>query len=312
MRTTAHPDDGQDEDELMQDDVPMQHGNAPFMESGYAFSSQRPSQPPLSARHLPQTAHPSLGGYPQSYAAPRYVDGDYPDGALESERRRSLNGYAPPAVGTSRARSPPAYPPGTAYGHTQPGTYPPRLPANGPPTAGLARGEYPPGTMYRPRQVSGYPSVNGAGASARARSPGGRPISGYANGSFDVNKEHFMEPFHLLYDAFIDSMHLKKDLESKIRRANDLVEAQEAELRRIAGLRAEFERTLDKLQKDQDRLSQQPPTRPREHRGNTSPPPSGGSDGNRALTAPQGDLSERDREVAEMRLKLQQMERQPR
>jgi hypothetical protein len=311
IRTTAHPDDGQDEDELMQDDVPT----AAHMESGYVYSGQRPSQPP-SARHLPQTAHPGLGGYPQGYPAPRYVDGDHPDMTHESERRRSLNGYVQPGVGAStRARSPPAYPPGTAYGSAQPG-YPPRLAqmsaVNGPPTAGLARGEYPPGTMYRPRQSSGYPSANGAGPSVRARSPGGRPIPGYGNGSFDVEREHFMEPFHLLYDAFIDSMHLRRDLESKIRRANDLVEAQEAELRRISGLRIEFERALDRLRKDQDLLGAHPPKQPGEHRGNTSPPPSGGSDAQRAPTAPQAESVERDREVAEMRRKLQQMERQPR
>ncbi|KAJ9101826.1 hypothetical protein QFC21_003166 [Naganishia friedmannii] len=303
MRTTAYPDDGQDEDELMQDDTPTQHGTAAVPEGGHVYSGQRPSQLPPPARHPPQTAHPNLGGYPQGYAAPRYVNGDHRDDVHPAKRRRSLSGYVQPGVASStRARSPPAYAPGTAYDAAQPGVYLPRLAqmsvANGPPTAGPARGEYPPGTRYRPRQVSHYPSANGAGA--------------FANGPIDVNREHFMEPFHLLYDAFIDSMHLKRDLESKILRANDLVEAQEAELRRIAGLRIEYERTLDRLQKDQERLSQQSPSRPEGHRKNTSPPLSGGSDGQRAATAPRAESAEQDREVEELRLELQQTERETR
>ncbi|KAJ9095058.1 hypothetical protein QFC19_007738 [Naganishia cerealis] len=340
MRTTAHgvPEDGQDEDELAQDDVSIQRGTAPHPETGYMYSSNRPSQPPASARRPPQTANPNLGGYPQGYvAAPRYADGepmvhsDIHD--HEHERRRSLNGYTQPGIGPSstRPRSPPAsYPSGSVYGSARPSAYPPpptgrstsfsrqsqMNPANGPPTAGLSRGEYPPGTIYRPRQVTGYPPANGVSAGSgvplRARSPGGRPLPMYANGPIDINKEHFMEPFHLLFDTFIDSIQLKKDLELKIRRANDLVEAQEAELRRIAGLRMEFERSLERLQKDNERLDLHPPTRSGMHRGNTSPPPSGGSEGHRAPLAPQRESSERDREVADMRLKLQQMERQPR
>ncbi|KAJ9116917.1 hypothetical protein QFC22_004574 [Naganishia vaughanmartiniae] len=304
MRTTAHPDDGQDEDELMEDEV-----SAALVESGHVYPGQRPSQAPPSARHLPQTAHANLGGYPQVYAAPRYVDGEHRDDVHESKRRKSLSGNAQPGVGSStRARSPPAYPPGTAYGPAQPGVYPPRLAqmsaVNGPPTAGPVRGEYPPGTRYRPRQVSGYPSANGTGASTQ--------LPGYANGFIDVNREHFMEPFHLLYDAFVDSLHLKKDLESRIRRANDLVEAQEAELRRISGLRIEYERSLERLQKDQERLSQQPPSRLEEQIRDTSPAPSGGSDRERAPTAPRAESADRDREVEEMRLELQKTERQAR
>lgn len=118
-----------------------------------------------------------------------------------------------------------------------------------------------------------------------------------------------MEPFHLLFDTFMDSMQLKRDLESKIRRANDLVEAQEAELRRISGLRMEFERSLDRLQRSQERLGQ-PSSSGAGHGREATPPTSGGSAAPTMLR--QESTGDRDREVAEMRAKLQQTERQAR
>lgn len=123
-----------------------------------------------------------------------------------------------------------------------------------------------------------------------------------------------MEPFHLLFDTFMDSMQLKRDLESKIRRANDLVEAQEAELRRISGLRIEFERSLDRLQRSQERLGHQSSMGPGGGSGvEYSPPTSGGSLAPRAPIVPGSESAgERDRDVADMRAKQQQTERQGR
>lgn len=120
-----------------------------------------------------------------------------------------------------------------------------------------------------------------------------------------------MEPFHLLFDTFMDSMQLKRDLESKIRRANDLVEAQEAELRRISGLRMEFERSLDRLQRSQERVGQSSASTGGGQAMEASPPTSGGGSAAPPL-ARQESAGGGDREVAEMRAKLQQTERQAR
>jgi hypothetical protein len=117
-----------------------------------------------------------------------------------------------------------------------------------------------------------------------------------------------MEPFHLLFDTFMDSMQLKRDLESKIRRANDLVEAQEAELRRISGLRMEFERSLDRLQRSQERVGQSSASAGGGMEA--SPPTSGG--GSAAPSLARQESTGGEREVAEMRAKLQQTERQAR
>lgn len=122
-----------------------------------------------------------------------------------------------------------------------------------------------------------------------------------------------MEPFHLLFDTFMDSMQLKRDLESKIRRANDLVEAQEAELRRISGLRVEFERSLERLQRSQERVGHQSSLGPGGGAGSGleySPPPSGGS-APRTTTVP-GSESAGEREPTEVRNKQPQSERQGR
>lgn len=133
-----------------------------------------------------------------------------------------------------------------------------------------------------------------------------------------------MEPFHLLFDTFMDSMQLKRDLESKIRRANDLVEAQEAELRRIAGLRMEFERSLDRLHtRTQERSGGGGGGAPGGGGGaatggmEASPPlTSGGGGGGGSASAAAGAPSMTRQEsaggevaVAEMRAKLQQTER---
>lgn len=120
-----------------------------------------------------------------------------------------------------------------------------------------------------------------------------------------------MEPFHLLFDTFMDSMQLKRDLESKIRRANDLVEAQEAELRRISGLRIEFERSLDRLQRSQERLVPQSSVGAGGGSGvEYSPPTSGGSLAPRAPTVSRSESAgERERDAVDVRGKPQQTER---
>jgi hypothetical protein len=121
-----------------------------------------------------------------------------------------------------------------------------------------------------------------------------------------------MEPFHLLFDTFMDSMQLKRDLESKIRRANDLVEAQEAELRRISGLRMEFERSLDRLQRSQERVGQSSASTTGGGQAMEASPPTSGGGSAAPPMARQESAGGGDREVAEMRAKLQQTERQAR
>ncbi|KAJ9101006.1 hypothetical protein QFC20_005290 [Naganishia adeliensis] len=332
VRTAAHAnvsDDGYDEDDAMQGDspniqpVPLRDGP-----SGYPGHQPSHALPPGSARYPP--------GYPRGPPGARPPPGEAGGAVYNGERRRSLNGYVQPG-GPASARPPPGvhvrsppYPPVSAYGQqtspyqrpAKPADYPPQTGRStsyqrpppqhamgGPPPS--ARGEYPPGTMYPPRPPANYPG----GAPPTASGPGFRPRSpgraAHAPTPVDVNKEHFMEPFHLLFDTFMDSMQLKRDLESKIRRANDLVEAQEAELRRISGLRMEFERSLDRLQRSQERVGQSSASTGGGQAMEASPPTSGGGSAAPPL-ARQESAGGGDREVAEMRAKLQQTERQAR
>ncbi|GHJ86409.1 hypothetical protein NliqN6_2811 [Naganishia liquefaciens] len=288
IRTTAHAtsDDGYDEDDGMIHDLSDHHAAA-LREGPLTYSSQQPL--PGSARYPPTESGPA---YPRSTAGARPSNGE---AAYEVDRRGTANGYAP--AGASTATRPPpgaAYPPGAVYGQqaspyqrsAKPSEYAmagraasygrPQTSQGGGATPQSARGEYPPGTMYPPRLPATYPT-SAVVQGFRPRSPGRGPPGPQI---VDVNKEHFMEPFHLLFDTFMDSMQLKRDLESKIRRANDLVEAQEAELRRISGLRVEFERSLDRLQRSQERFGHQSSLGPGGGAGSGveySPPPSAGS-----------------------------------
>jgi hypothetical protein len=61
-----------------------------------------------------------------------------------------------------------------------------------------------------------------------------------------------MEPFHLFYDALMDSTQLRTELAAKMSKANELVDAQEVELGRIRELRGEYEMALADLKAGRD------------------------------------------------------------
>jgi hypothetical protein len=70
---------------------------------------------------------------------------------------------------------------------------------------------------------------------------------GYHPGQYDRDRDLFMSHFAKFYDALLDSTQLRGDLAAKIHKANELVGAHQIELRKVEGLRIQYEAALADL-----------------------------------------------------------------
>lgn len=95
-------------------------------------------------------------------------------------------------------------------------------------------------TIYRPVPASARPAVptQHASSSSLLISP---------SGAQRTSREAFLSPFNLFFDALLDANQLRSELGSRIRKANELVRAQEIELDRIQRLRGDYEEYLAEM-----------------------------------------------------------------
>lgn len=77
---------------------------------------------------------------------------------------------------------------------------------------------------------------------------------GFHPGQYDRDRDAFMSHFAKFYDALLDSTQLRADLATKIHKANELVGAHQIELRKVEGLRIQYEAALADLKIRTDKI----------------------------------------------------------
>lgn len=96
-----------------------------------------------------------------------------------------------------------------------------------------------PGQQHHAIHLPSHP-----GSRVRVSPRMGAPPHGGDQQLLSASRESFLSPFNLFYDALLDANQLRAELSSRIRKANELVLAQESELERVRGLKHEWEEKL--------------------------------------------------------------------